>query len=323
MPQRPVNPYGETKLAIERALHWYGVAYGLRSVALRYFNAAGADPDGEIGEEHDPETHLIPLVLRRGARPARARSTSSAPTIRRRTAPRSATTSMSTDLAERACPRAATISPAAATSVALNLGTGQRPFGARGHRRGRASQRPARVPAPRGAAPRRATRRRWSPIPALAQRRCSAGGAQSPTSTTIIRTALAWETRQHNAAAPAAITTLRGNSAVRCHCAAAESATAHHRPLCDRRQRCGAAGGLPCQMVAGSSMSAVLETVIAPRSSRPPASIPAPIRVARQVLLRRRADKALRQGRDLRPVRAGQPRRAIPRDATSSTAISR
>ena len=63
-PQRPVNPYGETKLAIERALHWYGGGYGLRSVALRYFNAAGDDPDGEIGEDHDPETHLIPLVLR-------------------------------------------------------------------------------------------------------------------------------------------------------------------------------------------------------------------------------------------------------------------
>lgn len=62
-PQRPVNPYGETKLAIERALHWYGAAYGLRSVALRYFNAAGADPDGEIGEVHEPETHLVPLVL--------------------------------------------------------------------------------------------------------------------------------------------------------------------------------------------------------------------------------------------------------------------
>jgi UDP-arabinose 4-epimerase len=63
MPQRPVNPYGETKLVIERALHWYGTAYGLRAVALRYFNAAGCDRDGEIGEEHDPETHLIPLVL--------------------------------------------------------------------------------------------------------------------------------------------------------------------------------------------------------------------------------------------------------------------
>jgi UDP-arabinose 4-epimerase len=61
--QYPVNPYGETKLAIERALHWYGEAYGLRSVSLRYFNAAGADPDGEIGEDHAPETHLVPLVL--------------------------------------------------------------------------------------------------------------------------------------------------------------------------------------------------------------------------------------------------------------------
>jgi UDP-arabinose 4-epimerase len=63
MPQLPVNPYGETKLAIERALHWYGEAYGLRWVSLRYFNAAGADPEGEVGERHDPETHLIPLIL--------------------------------------------------------------------------------------------------------------------------------------------------------------------------------------------------------------------------------------------------------------------
>jgi UDP-arabinose 4-epimerase len=62
-PQLPVNPYGETKLAIERALRWYGEAYGLRWISLRYFNAAGADPDGEIGELHEPETHLIPLVL--------------------------------------------------------------------------------------------------------------------------------------------------------------------------------------------------------------------------------------------------------------------
>lgn len=62
-PQLPVNPYGETKLAIERALGWYGRAYGLRSVVLRYFNAAGADPEGEIGEWHEPETHLVPLVL--------------------------------------------------------------------------------------------------------------------------------------------------------------------------------------------------------------------------------------------------------------------
>ena len=62
-PKEPVNPYGETKLAMERALQWYGNAYGLKWVALRYFNAAGADPDGEIGEAHDPEAHLIPLTI--------------------------------------------------------------------------------------------------------------------------------------------------------------------------------------------------------------------------------------------------------------------
>jgi UDP-glucose-4-epimerase GalE len=62
-PQCPVNPYGESKLMVERALHWYGRAYGLTYAALRYFNAAGADPEGEIGEDHTPETHLIPLIL--------------------------------------------------------------------------------------------------------------------------------------------------------------------------------------------------------------------------------------------------------------------
>jgi UDP-glucose-4-epimerase GalE len=66
-PQAPVNPYGVTKLLIERAMADYAAAYGLRAVALRYFNAAGADPDGEIGEAHDPETHLIPLVLEAAA----------------------------------------------------------------------------------------------------------------------------------------------------------------------------------------------------------------------------------------------------------------
>ncbi len=61
--QRPINPYGMSKLAVERVLADYGAAYGLRSVALRYFNAAGADPDAEIGEDHDPEPHLVPRVL--------------------------------------------------------------------------------------------------------------------------------------------------------------------------------------------------------------------------------------------------------------------
>ncbi len=62
-PQVPVNPYGESKLMVEKILRWYGSAYGLKWIALRYFNAAGADPEGEIGEDHDPETHLIPLVI--------------------------------------------------------------------------------------------------------------------------------------------------------------------------------------------------------------------------------------------------------------------
>jgi UDP-arabinose 4-epimerase len=70
-PQVPVNPYGESKLMVEKLLRWYGEIHGLRWMALRYFNAAGADPDGEIGEDHDPETHLIPLVIgaAQGTRP--------------------------------------------------------------------------------------------------------------------------------------------------------------------------------------------------------------------------------------------------------------
>ncbi len=62
--KRPINAYGETKLAIERALPHLERAFGLRWVALRYFNAAGAHPDGTIGEDHDPEIHLIPLAIR-------------------------------------------------------------------------------------------------------------------------------------------------------------------------------------------------------------------------------------------------------------------
>jgi UDP-glucose-4-epimerase GalE len=62
-PQHPVNPYGESKLMVERALHWHGKAHGLNYAALRYFNAAGADPDGQTGEDHTPETHLIPLIF--------------------------------------------------------------------------------------------------------------------------------------------------------------------------------------------------------------------------------------------------------------------
>jgi len=63
----PTNPYGATKLAVERMLTDYCGAYGTSSIALRYFNAAGADPDGETGEAHNPETHLIPLILEAAA----------------------------------------------------------------------------------------------------------------------------------------------------------------------------------------------------------------------------------------------------------------
>jgi len=70
--QTPINPYGESKRMVERILAWYGEAYGLRWTALRYFNAAGADPDGELGEDHSPETHLIPLAIQAalGEKPA-------------------------------------------------------------------------------------------------------------------------------------------------------------------------------------------------------------------------------------------------------------
>lgn len=66
-PTQPLNPYGRTKLAIEQVLRDACAAYDLRAVALRYFNAAGADPSGLIGESHEPETHLIPRLLRRAA----------------------------------------------------------------------------------------------------------------------------------------------------------------------------------------------------------------------------------------------------------------
>jgi UDP-arabinose 4-epimerase len=62
-PQNPINPYGASKLFVEAVLNWYAQAYGLRYTNLRYFNAAGADPEGELGEDHTPETHLIPLVI--------------------------------------------------------------------------------------------------------------------------------------------------------------------------------------------------------------------------------------------------------------------
>jgi len=66
-PQQPINPYGRSKLMVEQLLEDFDKAYGLKSVCLRYFNAAGADPEGELGERHEPETHLIPLILQAAA----------------------------------------------------------------------------------------------------------------------------------------------------------------------------------------------------------------------------------------------------------------
>ncbi len=62
-PRNPVNPYGESKLAVENMLKWFSPAFPLGYVVLRFFNASGADPDGEVGEAHDPETHLIPRII--------------------------------------------------------------------------------------------------------------------------------------------------------------------------------------------------------------------------------------------------------------------
>lgn len=62
-PQVPINPYGESKLAMEKIMKWCDEAYGIKFVALRYFNVAGAKPDGSIGEDHHPETHLVPIIL--------------------------------------------------------------------------------------------------------------------------------------------------------------------------------------------------------------------------------------------------------------------
>ena len=62
-PQNPINPYGESKLTMEKIMKWADEAYGIKWVALRYFNVAGAKPDGSIGEDHGPETHLVPIIL--------------------------------------------------------------------------------------------------------------------------------------------------------------------------------------------------------------------------------------------------------------------
>jgi UDP-arabinose 4-epimerase len=195
MPQRPVNAYGETKLAIERALYWYGGAYGLRSVALRYFNAAGCDRDGEIGEEHDPETHLIPLTLRAalGSGPAISIFGTDYPTPDG-TAIRDYI--HVEDLAS-AHVRALEYLVGGGASTAVNLATG------RGY-----SVREIVAAVAKAVGhdvPQRETPRRPGDPPALVAdpglaRSLLGWQAERSDLDTIIRTALAWEMRQHNAA---------------------------------------------------------------------------------------------------------------------------
>ncbi|HZT89330.1 MAG TPA: UDP-glucose 4-epimerase GalE [Stellaceae bacterium] len=190
-PQLPVNPYGETKLAIERALRWYGEAYGLRYAALRYFNAAGGDPDAETGEDHDPETHLIPLILRAmlGTAPPIGIFGTDYPTPDG-TAIRDYIHVQ--DLAE-AHVAAVEYLAGGGDSVALNLGTGQ------GHSVLEviaAVERAAGRMVPQREAPRRA----GDPPVLVADARLAAEvlGWQARMSDldTIIRTALAWERRR-------------------------------------------------------------------------------------------------------------------------------
>jgi UDP-arabinose 4-epimerase len=193
----PLNPYGETKLAIERALRWYAAGYGMKYAALRYFNAAGADPGGEIGEVHEPETHLIPLILRaalgRGA-PLQIYGTDY---------PTPDGTAIRdyihvTDLAD-AHVRALAHLAAGGDSIALNLGTGHgysvrevvaavERIGGRSVPRREAARRPGDPP-------------ELVADPALARARLGWQPRHSELDT-IIRTALAWETRANSPSPP-------------------------------------------------------------------------------------------------------------------------
>jgi UDP-arabinose 4-epimerase len=198
MAQLPVNPYGETKLAIERVLRWYGPAYGLRSVALRYFNAAGCDRGGEIGEEHDPETHLIPLVVRAalGTAPPVQIFGTDYPT-EDGTAIRDY---IHVDDLAVAHVRALQYLVAGGESTAVNLATGSG-YSVR--------QIIAAVEKAVGhAVPHREAPRRAGDPPALVADASLAGRvlgwrAQYSDLDTIIHTALAWEMRHHNAAGAA------------------------------------------------------------------------------------------------------------------------
>ena len=174
----PINSYGETKLAVERALPHFERAYGLRWTALRYFNAAGADPDGEIGEDHSPEIHLIPRAIE-------AATGGPGLQVFGDDYPTPDGTCLRdyihvSDLAD-AHVQGARGDRRDGRVGAYNLGTGHAALGARGHRRGRAGRRPAGALDAGAAARRRsggAVRRR----PARRRPRC-AGRRASPIST--------------------------------------------------------------------------------------------------------------------------------------------
>ena len=191
--QRPINPYGETKLMVERMLHWYGAAHGFTYASLRYFNAAGADLAGEIGEDHHPETHLIPLVLE-AALGRRAQidifgtdyPTPDGTAIRDYIHVE--------DLAS-AHVRAIGYLAGGGDSVGVNLATG------RGHSVREIVK--AVAAAVGHDVPQRETPRRAGDPPALVAdptlaRSVLGWQAECSDLETIIRTALAWETRQHN-----------------------------------------------------------------------------------------------------------------------------
>jgi len=117
----PGSPYGESKAMLERLLHWAGEVHGLRSACLRYFNAAGADPEGEAGEDHRPETHLIPLVLdaAAGRRPPLTVFGDDYPT------PDGTCIRDYIHVADLAAAHLAVLEPLRERSVRYNLGTGQ------------------------------------------------------------------------------------------------------------------------------------------------------------------------------------------------------
>jgi UDP-glucose-4-epimerase GalE len=198
-PQNPISPYGESKRAVEQALRWHGAAYGIKWAALRYFNAAGADPKGEIGEDHRPETHLIPLAIEAalGLRPHVSIFGTDYPTSDG-TAIRDFIHVM--DLAE-AHVRALEYLLEGGASRALNLGTGQ------GHSVRKVIQTVERATAARSIS-RHAERRAGDPPELVADARAANRVLDWQPSRsdleTIVRTALDWHRFRRPAADPPA-----------------------------------------------------------------------------------------------------------------------